>query len=185
MKLHRLSPVLLLFVLAVPVQGRESIEPLLQAASKALDHYQQLAPSIRCEDATTTDLGFVCKESLLSLGTRVQEAKAAIARYRQLSTPQAADLFDAYQAFRRVMEGVESLTAASGSYGERNKPHFADAYNSFVKITGWFGNVVRETIQDADKCSEAAIVSTSERTVKPSPLREQDRILSLPFESLM
>src|ERR1022692_3802706 len=87
MKLHRLSPVLLLFVLAVPVRGRESVEPLLQAASKALDHYQQLAPSIRCEDATTTDLGFVCKESLLSLGTRVQEAKAAIARYRQLSNP--------------------------------------------------------------------------------------------------
>jgi hypothetical protein len=55
MKLHRLFPVLLVFVLAVPAHGREPIDPLLQAAGKALDHYQQLAPGIHCEDATTTE----------------------------------------------------------------------------------------------------------------------------------
>jgi hypothetical protein len=126
----------------------------LQAATEALGHYQQLASGIHCEDATTTEVGQVCKERLESLGMRVREAQAAIARYRQFSTPQVVDLFDAYEAFRRVMGEIESLVAASDFYGEHNRPHFAEVYNSFVKITGWFGNVVRETIQDARKCSD-------------------------------
>ncbi len=157
MKLPRLLPVSLLFVLAVPAHGREPVDPLLQDASKALDQYQQnLAPGFHCEDATTTESREACKITLEALGTRVQEAKAGIARYRQLSSPQPVDLFDAYQAFRRVMELVESFTCASESYGERNRQLSAETYNSFVKITGWFGGVVRETIQDADKCSEGS-----------------------------
>lgn len=153
MKLHGLFLVLLVFVLAVCAHGRESVDPLLQAASKALDHYQQLAPGFHCEDATTTELRESCKDTLEGLGTRVQEAKAEIARYRQLSAPQVVDLFDAYQAFRRVMELVESFAWASDFYGEHNRQLSAEAYNSVVKINSWFGNVVRETIQDADKCS--------------------------------
>jgi hypothetical protein len=58
MKLHRLFPMLLVFVVAVSAHGREPIDRLLQAASKALDHYQQLAPGIHCEDATTKELGW-------------------------------------------------------------------------------------------------------------------------------
>jgi hypothetical protein len=155
MKLHRLFPVLLVFALAVPADGREPVGPLLQAASKALDQYQQnLAPGFHCEDATTTESREACKITLETLGARVQEAKAEIARYRQLSSPQPVDLFDAYQAFRRVMELVESFTGASESYGERNRQLSAETYNSFVKITGWFGGVMRDTIRDADKCSE-------------------------------
>jgi hypothetical protein len=154
MKLHRLFPVLLVFALAVRVHGQAPVDPLLRAASKSLDHYQQLAPGIHCEDATKTEFRDACKIALETLGTRVQEAKAEIARYRQSSAPQVVDLFDAYQTFRRVMDGVESLDCGSEFYGEHNKQLFAEAYNNFVKVTGWFGNVVRETIQDADKCSE-------------------------------
>jgi hypothetical protein len=154
MKRHGLFPVLLVFFVAVPAQGREPVNLLLQATTQALDHYQQLASGIHCEDATTTEVGQVCKERLEGVGMRVREAQRAIARYRQFSTPEVVDLFDAYQAFRRVMEEIESLVAASDFYGEQNRPHFAEIYNSFVKITGWFGNVLRETIQDADKCSE-------------------------------
>jgi hypothetical protein len=154
MKLTLLFPVLLVFVLAVPAHGREPIDPLLQAASKALDHYQQLAPGIHCEDATTKELSDACKIALETLKSRVQEANAEIARYRRLSNPQVVDLFDTYQAFRRVMDGVDSLNCAPDFYGEHNKQLFAEAYNTFVKITGWFGGVVRDTIEDAVKCSE-------------------------------
>ncbi|HET9408910.1 MAG TPA: hypothetical protein VFO39_16830 [Candidatus Sulfotelmatobacter sp.] len=152
MKLRRVLLVWLAFLSAVPALGREAVDPVMQAASAALQNYQQLASRIHCEDATTTDLGQVCKERLESLGMRVQEAQAAIARYGQFSAPPVVVLFDAYQAFRRVMEEVEGLVAASDFYGERTRPHLAEVYNSFVKITGWFGNVVRETIRDADKC---------------------------------
>jgi hypothetical protein len=154
MKLHRVFLVWLAFLSGVPALGREPIDPVLQAASEALQNYQQLASRIHCEDATTADLGRVCKERLESLGMRVQEAQAAITRYRQFSTPQVVDLFDAYQAFRRVMEEVEGLVAASDFYGERTRPHLPEVYNSFVKVTGWFGNVVRETVRNADKCPE-------------------------------
>jgi len=154
MKLHRLFPVLLVFAVAVPAHGREPIDPLLQAASKALDHYQQLAPGIHCEDATTKELSDDCKIALDTLRSKVQEANEEIARYRRLSRPQAVDLFDTYQAFRSVMDGVDRLNSASDFYGEHNRQLFAEAYNTFVKITGWFGGVVRDTIQDADKCPE-------------------------------
>jgi hypothetical protein len=111
MKLHRVFLVLLASLSAVPALGREPVDPVLQAASEALQNYQQLASGIHCEDATTADLGQACKERLESLGMRVHEAQAAIARYRHFSTPQVVDLFDAYQAFRRVMEEVEGLVA--------------------------------------------------------------------------
>jgi hypothetical protein len=154
MKPHLLFAVSLIFALAIPAHGREPIDPLLQAASKALDHYQELAPGIHCEDATTRDLRDDCKIALDDLKSRVQEANAEIARYRRLPNPQAVDLFDTYQVFRRVMVGVDRLNFAPYFYGEHNQQLFAEAYNTFVKITGWFGGVVRETIEDAGKCSE-------------------------------
>ena len=154
MKLHRVFLVWLAFLSAVPALGREPVDPVLQAASEALQNYQQLASRIHCEDATTVDLVQVCKERLESLGMRVQEAQTAIVRYRQFSSPQVVDLFDAYQAFRRVMEEVDGLVAASDFYGERIRSHLPEVYNSFAKITGWFGNVVRETVRDTVKCRE-------------------------------
>jgi hypothetical protein len=107
-----------------------------------------------CDDATTTDLRDACKIALDDLKSRVQEANAEIARYRRLPNPQAVDLFDTYQVFRRVMDGVDRLNFAPDFYGAHNVQLFAEAYNTFVKITGWFGSVVRETIEDAGKCSE-------------------------------
>jgi hypothetical protein len=154
MQLRRLFPVIAVFALAVPVFAQEPVDPLLKAASKALDHYQQIAPGIRCEDATTKELRDSCKITLEDLETRVQDAKAQIARYRQLSKPQAVDLFDAYESFRRVMDRVESLNFAPEFYGEHNRVLFAEAYNTLVKVTGWFEGVVRETIQDAGKPAE-------------------------------
>ena len=154
MKPHLLFAVSLMFALAIPAHGREPIDPLLEAASKALDHYQQLAPGIHCEDATTKGLRDDCKIALDDLKSRVQDANTEIARYRRLPNPQAVDLFDAYQVFRRVMDGVDRLNFAPDFYGEHNQQLFAEAYNTFVKITGWFGGVVRETIEDAGKCSE-------------------------------
>lgn len=74
MKPHLLFAVSLMFALAIPAHGREPIDPLLQAPSKALDHYQQLAPGIHCEDATTKDLRDDCKIALDGLKSRVQEA---------------------------------------------------------------------------------------------------------------
>jgi len=154
MKPRLLFAVSLMFALAIPAHAREPVDPLLQAASKALDHYQQLAPGIHCEDATTKDLREACKISLDDLKGRVQEANAEIARYRRLPDPQAVDLFDTYQVFRLVMDGVDRLNFSPDFYGAHNRQLFAEAYNTFVKITGWFGGVVRETIEDAGKCSE-------------------------------
>lgn len=154
MKPHLLFAVSLMFALAIPAHGREPVDPLLQAASNALHHYQQLAPGIHCQDATTKDLRDDCKVALDDLKTRVQEANAEIARYRRLPNPQAVDLFNTYQVFRRVMDAVDRLNVAPDSYGAHNLHLFSEAYNTFVKITGWFGGVVRETIEDAAKCSE-------------------------------
>ena len=37
------------------------------------------------------------------------------------------------------MDGVDRLNFAPDFYGEHNQQRFAEADNTFVKITGWFG----------------------------------------------
>lgn len=147
----------LLFAFAVPICGQvqqpHEIDSLLKAASKALDHWQQLAPNIHCAEATQTEFRKACEISVRTMGERVQEADAQIARYRQLSTPEVVDLFDAYESFRRVWEVAEDMNCAPDFYGEHNSKVFAEAWNTYVKVTGWFENVVRDSIQDAAKCS--------------------------------
>jgi len=154
MKARRLFPGLLALAIAAPAYGQASVDPLLNAASQALDHYEQIAPRIRCQDATTREFRDSCKIALEGLEERVQEAKAQIAHYRQLPNPKAVDLFDTYEMFRRVMDGVENLNCAPESYGEHNRPLLAEAYNTFVKVTGWFGGVVHQSIRDAENRSE-------------------------------
>lgn len=160
MKLHRLFPAFLLLAFAIPVCGQVQspgeVDSLLKAASKALDHWQQLAPDIRCEDATQNQFRDACTIDVQSMAERVQEAKAEIAHYRQLPTPQLVDLFDAYQSFGRVTEVAENMNCAPDSYSEHNRQLFAEAYNTFVKVNGWFGGVVRTRIQNAAKCSNDA-----------------------------
>ncbi len=51
------------------------------------------------------------------------------------------------------MEVVDNLNYAPDSYGERNRRVFAQAYNTFVKVNGWFGGVVRISIQNTMNCS--------------------------------
>ena len=158
MKLKRLIPVLIVLASSIPVysqvQQPHEVDSLLKAASKALDHWQQLAPNIHCEDATQTEFRDACKINVQTVGERIQEAEVEIARYRHQSTPEVVDLFNAYESFRRVMEVVEDMNWTPGFYGERNRQVFAEAYNTFVKVNGWFGNVVRDGIRDAAKCSE-------------------------------
>lgn len=159
MKPHRLLPGLLLFAFTIPitgqVQSRPAVDSLLKAASNALDRYQQqLAPAVHCDEATATDFRDACKIGLKMLGDRVWEARAAIAHYRQLSTPRAVDLFDTYQNFRRVWAEVENLDALAEIGGEHDEQILADTSNNFVKVTGWFGAVVRQSIQDAQKCPD-------------------------------
>jgi hypothetical protein len=158
MRLHRLLAAFLVLGFAIPVCGQvqpqSEVDSLLRAASKALDHYQQLASGIHCTEAMSAEFRDACKVTLETLSERTQEAKAEIARYRQRSTPQVVDLFDAYQSFRRVMDIVEDVNYTPASYGEHNKQLFAEAYNTFVKVDGWFGGVVRINIQDAEKCDD-------------------------------
>ena len=110
MKLHRMIPVLLLIAISAPpcchAQTPE-VESLLQSASHALDHYEELAPGIHCQDVVQKEFRDACTAARETLGERVREAKAEIARYRQRPRPEAADLFDAYESFRRVMDVLE------------------------------------------------------------------------------
>lgn len=151
MKSHRLLP-LLLFVFAAPchgqVQPQARVDSLLQGVSDSLDHYQQLASSINCEDATEKTLRHSCAIVLEMLGRDAHDAKEKIAHYRQLSAPQLVDLFDIYQVFHQVMEGVSSLGYAAELYGEHNRVLFAQAYNNFVKMDAWFGSEIRDAIQE-------------------------------------
>jgi hypothetical protein len=144
---------LLAFVIPLcgQVQSRSEVDSLLEAANKALDHYQHIAPGIHCEEATKTAFRDICKIELETLEERVQEAKTEVVRCR---TPQAVDLFDAYEVFRRVMIELEAINSVPDFYGERNQQLFAEAYNTFVKVTGWFGGVVRDRIRDVQKCSD-------------------------------
>jgi len=81
------------------------------------------------------------------LGRDVQDAKKNIARYRALATPQPVDLFDIYEIFQKIMGAISELGYVDDLYGESNRVLFAEAYNSFVKITLWFGGEVRNTLQ--------------------------------------
>jgi hypothetical protein len=157
MKLHRMVPALFFFAIGVSLCGHAQppeIEPLLKAASQALDHYEQLAPGILCQNVQEKEFRNACTAARETLGERVQEAKAEIARYRQRPRPQAVDLFDAYESFRRVFAVLEDVSYVDpDSYGEQNKRLFAEAYNSFVKVTAWFGGVVKASIQDG-KCPD-------------------------------
>jgi len=153
---RRLLPLLLVFAFtgALPgqVPSKARIDSLLQAASKALDHYQTLAPSIRSTHANEKTLRDSCNGVLEMLGRDVQDAKKNIARYRALAAPQSVDLFDIYEIFQKIMEGISDLGYVGDLYGETNRALFAEAYNRFVKITLWFGGEVRNTLQcSADK----------------------------------
>jgi hypothetical protein len=50
-------------------------------------------------------------------------------------------------------EEVFGRDNAAELYGEHNRVLFAEAYNNFVKMDGWFGSEVRDGIQNAEKGS--------------------------------
>jgi len=147
--------------LAIPVRGQtklpSKLDSLLRSASERLNDYQQqIAPDIRCADETEEELRYACGVYLEKLNSAVQDAATKIANYRQLATPQSADLFDIYEDFHRIMDNVQLLAAHSDSYephSQHNHDLFADTYNNFVKLTPQFRSVVRDSIQQTDKSS--------------------------------
>jgi hypothetical protein len=154
MSLRSLMLIACVFVVVLPTHAqapREKIDSLLEQATLALGRYQQLASGVHCDEAVGQSLRDSCNEGVEMLGQRVQEAKDKIARYRQLPAPAAADLFDVYELFHRLMEGIEIAQGPPDYYGKHNEEAFAAIYNNFVKVTGWFGGVVRDEIQN-HKC---------------------------------
>jgi len=159
MKLRRVLPVVLFFAIGVPLHGQApsqlEVNSLLTRASSALDHYQQLAPGIHCENVGEPKFRDACTAATQTLIERVEEAKSQIALYRQQSKPQPADLFEAYEKFRRVLAVLEDVSYVDpDSYGDHNKQLFAEAYNSFVKVDIWFEGVVEANIQNNAKCPD-------------------------------
>jgi hypothetical protein len=158
MKLVWFLPLLFL-TLAIPVRGQSKVpskvDSLLTAASEHLNDYQQhIAPNIRCGDETDVELRAACGVYLEKANSAAQDAATKISNYSQLASPQNADLFDIYEDFHRIMEYVQMLAASSDAYelhNQQNHVHIAETYNDFVKLTPWFGGIVRESIQQADK----------------------------------
>ena len=158
MSLHRLLPILLAFTFAAPIHAQvwppAHLDVLLKDANNALDHYQQLAPGINCKDATLKTIRGDCKIVLKMLASDVQYAKERIASFHQMSGPQPVDLFDIYQAFQKIMEDVGLLGCPQELYGKHNRVLFAETYNTFVKVTLWFGGEVRNTMQGVERSSD-------------------------------
>jgi hypothetical protein len=155
---------LLFLALAIPVRGQAKLpseaDSLLRSASESLNRYQQIAPEIHCADETEEALRYACGVYLEKLNSDVQDAATKIANYRQLTTPQSVDLFGIYEDFHRIMGDVELLAAHSEAHelhSQNNHDLFAKTYNNFVKLTGWFGSVVRESIQQTDKACTSGI----------------------------
>jgi hypothetical protein len=88
---------------------RLRIDARLQAASNALDLDQTLAPSIRSNLANEKTFHDSCNRVLEMLRRNVQEAQNNIARYRALAAPRSVDLFDTYEIFQKIMEGIRDL----------------------------------------------------------------------------
>jgi len=155
MRLRSLMLLACAFALAVltqaQTQSQQEIDSLLKGASLSLDRYQQLAPDVRCDEAIEQSLRDSCKEEMQMLSERVQEAREKLARYRQSPAPAVVDLFDIYEIFHRIMEGIEVAQLPVEFYGEHNQRALARIYNNFVKVTAWVGGVVRDEIQNP-KC---------------------------------
>jgi hypothetical protein len=155
------SFLVLLLAFAIPVEGQakpaSDVDSLLRSASERLDHYQQqIAPDIRCADENEEALRFACEVYLEKVNSAVQDAATKIADYRGLTSPQSVNLFDIYEDFHRIMDNLELLAAYSEAHelhSQRNHDLFTDSYNNFIKLTGWFGDVVRERIEQTDQCS--------------------------------
>ena len=87
-----------------------------------------------------------CSEEMFRTRTRTLHA---IVR-SPLPSPWICSIFT--KSSRRSWQGISDLGYVGDLYGETNRALFAEAYNSFVKITLWFGGEVRNTLQcSADK----------------------------------
>jgi hypothetical protein len=152
MSLRSLILTACVFAVAVPInaqtESEQEIHSLLERAGSSLDRYKELAADVRCDETIRQSLRDSCRDNIAMLADRVEEAKEKLTRYNQLPAPGLVDLFDIYDAFHRIMEGIQATGQPQGLYGERDQRAFAKIYNNFVKVTGWFGGVVRHEIEN-------------------------------------
>jgi len=152
MSLRSLILIACVFAAALPIDAQteadQEIHSLLDRASSSLDRYKVLALAVRCDETIRQTLRDSCRDNMLMLADRVEEAKEKLAHYNQLTVPGPVDLFDVYEAFHRIMEGIQATGQPQGLYGEHDQRAFAKIYNNFVKVTGWFGGVVRHEIEN-------------------------------------
>jgi hypothetical protein len=79
------------------------------------------------------------------VGSLLQAVSDALDHY------QLINMFDIYQVLQQIMAGIGNLGYAAESYGEHNRVLFAETYNNFVKIYPWFGNEMRDAMQETEK----------------------------------
>jgi hypothetical protein len=119
---------------------------LLRDTAQALDRYQQIANDVHCEDESEP-LRKYCEDLTTILAEDVRGAKEKVTRYRLLSNQQPFDLFDIYQSLHTIMGWVDKFALAEELCNGHNNDPAAAAFNNFVKLDGWFGAEVRNTIE--------------------------------------
>ncbi len=129
-----------------PPPQRERLELLLKRESEALAHLQQLLPAIRCEyhDHTVRE---DCRSFVLNLRDEAKEVSKDIAKYRSARNPKPEKLFDIYVNSEWILTQIQNNSEADEFNGRLYEIQFADAYNTFIKLTGvWFKGEMREVI---------------------------------------
>ncbi len=129
------------------VPQRERVELLLKRESEALAHLQQVLPAIRCEYLDQT-LSENCRSFVLNLQDETKEASDGIAKYRSERNPKTEKLFDIYVNLEWMLTQIQNSSEADEFNGRLYQTQFADAYNTFIKVTGvWFKGEMREAIR--------------------------------------
>jgi hypothetical protein len=125
---------------------RQQLELLLKRQSEALAHLQQLLPAIRCEYHNHT-VSEDCRSFVLNLQDETKEVSIDIAKYRSERNPKPEKLFDIYVSSEVILKQIEDLSEIDEFNGRFYPIPLADAYNSFIKLTGvWFKGEMREVI---------------------------------------
>ncbi len=122
---------------------------LLNREIDALAHLQQVLPAIRCEyhDRTVSQN---CRSFVLNLHDETKKVRGDITKYSSEKNPKPEELFDIYVALEWMLTQIQNNSIADEFNGRLYQMQFADAYNTFIKLTGvWFKGEMREEISHA------------------------------------
>jgi hypothetical protein len=125
------------------------VEMLLTRETEELTNFRsKLAPEIRCEQSDP-NVRMTCHDMREKLRDEAKDAQKKIYRYR--ATPAAqrkpAELYDIYDLLSFMLHDIEIFNIEDEYTGQANKATLAQAYNSFIKLTGvWFSGEIRNTI---------------------------------------